>query len=65
MKKKDYIIPGITVTTVQVQLLQVAVSSGSDGISSDPNDDTELDDNRSRRVRNVWEDEELEEEEEW
>ena len=65
MKKKDYIIPGITVTTVQVQLLQVAVSSGSDGITSDPGEDTEGCDNRSRRVRNVWEDEELEEEEDF
>ena len=65
MKKKDYIIPGITVKAVQVQLLQVAVSSGGEGITSDNTPDEEGGDNRSRRVRNVWEDEELEEEEEW
>ena len=61
MKKKEYIIPGITVTTVEIQLLQVQVSSGSDGVSSDETPDEGTDDNRSRRVRNVWEDEEEEE----
>ena len=63
MKKKEYIIPGITVTTVEVQLLQVVVSGGEDNIHSENEGDDDPSDNRSRRVRNVWEDEE--EEEEW
>lgn len=61
MKKKDYIIPGITLITLEAKLMQFVVSGNSEGISSDHNPDESNDDNRSRRTYNVWEDEEEEE----
>lgn len=61
MKKKDYIIPGITVITLEAKLMQFVVSGNSEDISSNPNPDVSNDDNRSRRTYNVWEDEEEEE----
>ena len=61
MKKKDYIIPGITVITLEAKLMQFVVSGNSEDISSNPTPDVSNDDNRSRRTYNVWEDEEEEE----
>ena len=66
MKKKLYIIPGITTTAVELQ--QMIAFSGGDsntggtGITIDNNTpDDGSDKQRSRRVHNVWGDEEEEE----
>jgi len=65
MKKKLYQAPDTTVFKVQLQQM-IAFSGGGDSQGDpqvDPEEDTNGDDNRSRRrVYNVWEDEELEEE---
>lgn len=56
MKKKDYIIPGITVITLEAKLMQFVVSGGEEGITSSSDGDEGTEDNRSRRTYNVWDD---------
>ena len=59
MKKKAYISPETEVVRIKIEHLLVDVSG--EGIQSDPNSDTTTGvDNRSRRRRDVWEDEEEE-----
>ena len=60
MKKKAYISPETEVVRIKIEHLLVDVSG--EGMQSDPNPDTNGGDNRSRRRRDVWEDEE---EEDW
>lgn len=64
MKKKTYIVPGATTTTVELQQL-IAYTGGGNQAGDpivDPNPDGEDGDNRSRRqMYNIWEEEELEE----
>ena len=58
MTKKEYIIPDITVITVEAKLMQFVVSGGKDNILSSTDPDESNDDNRSRRTYYVWDDEE-------
>lgn len=63
MKKKAYISPETEVVTIKIEQLMGFIVSG-EGITSDPNPDEDIDvSNRSRRHRNIWDDDE--EEEEW
>ena len=62
MKKKAYISPETEVVRIKIEHLLVDVSSGTDDVHSDGTPDTTGGDNRSRRRRDVWEDEE---EEDW
>jgi hypothetical protein len=65
MKKKAYISPETEVVMIKIEQLMgdVSVSSGDDGVHTpdDPIDNSD-DPNRSRRRRNVWDEEE---EEDW
>ena len=57
MKKKAYISPETEVVRIKIEHLLVDVSG--EGIQSDPNSDTTTGvDNRSRRRRDVWDEEE-------
>ena len=57
MKKKAYIIPGITVMSEEPEsLLAYSLTSTTEGINTDENPDTSNDDNRSRGTYTIWED---------
>ncbi len=62
MKKKAYISPETEVVMIKIEQLLTDVSSGEDNVHTpdDPVDNSD-DPNRSRRRRNVWD----EEEEDW
>lgn len=61
MKKKAYISPETEVVTIKIEQLMGFIVSG-EGINADTNPDENIDvSNRSRRRRNVWDDDE----EEW
>ncbi len=63
MEKKEYMIPGISVMTVDIEKIMV-ISGGGDKEGDpqiDPNADDSDDPNRSRRTYDVWEEEEVEE----
>lgn len=62
MKKKAYISPEAEVVTIKIEQLMGFTVSGE--LRSDSTPDESADDNRSRRL-NVWDDNEVEEEEEW
>ena len=63
MKKKAYIIPGTIEVIVEPKCLMITISAGGDEIvNEEEGDNTDIDNRSRRRTYNVWEDEELEEE---
>ena len=63
MMKKEYLQPGTEVLDIQLQPVMITIS-GENITSSDTPDDSDpndpINDNRSRRTYNAWEDEEEE-----